>query len=127
MESNAMKAITIGAGVLIAVATISLVMTYYNTAKEGMSQIGTGTNVYEEYEKSIRDILTKTNIYGTDLTNLYNYFGNNPSIKIEIYDKDGKLVSNNNKFVRVDAKANQKFTLQDVNKDATHFIINAID
>lgn len=126
MESNAMKAITIGAGVLIAIATISLVMTYYNTAKEGMSQVGTGTNVYEEYEKSIRDILTKTNIYGTDLTNLYNYFGNNPSIKIEIYDNHGSKVLNN-EFVRVTAKPNQKFILQDVNKDATHFIIRAID
>lgn len=125
MESNAIKAITIGCGVLIAIATISLVMTYYNTAKEGMSAVGSGNNVYEQYERSIRDILTKTNIYGTDLINLYNYFGDNPSIKININTKNGS-VANVKEFVRVTAKPNQKFTLS-VNNDYTQFNITAID
>lgn len=126
MESNAIKAITIGAGILIAIATISLVITYYNTAKEGMSSVGDGNNVYEQYERSIRDILTKTNIYGTDLTNLYNYFGDDPSIKIQIFDKTGNSVGDIKNFVRVTARPNQKFTLS-VNSEYTQFNITAID
>ena len=73
-ESNAIKAITIGAGLLISITTISLILTYYNVAKSTAQSIGTGTNISQNYDRHIRDILTKKNIKGSDVINICNYF-----------------------------------------------------
>ncbi len=88
-ESNIIKAIAIAAGVFMAVATISLVMLYYNTAKTGLSSVGNGTNVYDNYDKYIRSILTRPNAYGTDVINLMNYFKDNSGAELSILKKDG--------------------------------------
>ena len=73
-ESNAIRAITIGAGLLISITTISLILTYYNVAKNTAQSIGTGTNISQNYDRHIRDILTKANIKGSDVINICNYF-----------------------------------------------------
>ena len=73
-ESNAIRAITIGAGLFISITTISLILTYYNVAKNTAQSIGTGTNISQNYDRHIRDILTKANIKGSDVINICNYF-----------------------------------------------------
>lgn len=73
-DSNAIRAITIGAGLLISITTISLILTYYNVAKNTAQSIGTGTNISQNYDRHIRDILTKENIKGSDVINICNYF-----------------------------------------------------
>lgn len=73
-DSNAIRAITIGAGLLISITTISLILTYYNVAKSTAQSIGTGTNISQNYDRHIRDILTKENIKGSDVINICNYF-----------------------------------------------------
>lgn len=73
-DSNAIRAITIGAGLLISITTISLILTYYNVAKNTAQSIGTGTNISQNYDRHIRDILTKANIKGSDVINICNYF-----------------------------------------------------
>lgn len=73
-DSNAIRAITIGAGLFISITTISLILTYYNVAKNTAQSIGTGTNISQNYDKHIRDILTKANIKGSDVINICNYF-----------------------------------------------------
>lgn len=73
-DSNAIKAITIGAGLFISITTISLILTYYNVAKNTAQSIGTGTNISQNYDRHIRDILTKANIKGSDVINICNYF-----------------------------------------------------
>lgn len=117
-ESNAIKAIAIAAGVFMAVATISLVMLYYNTAKTGLSSVGKGTNVYDNYDKHIRSILTKKNAYGTDVVNLINYFENNAGVNLNIKNKTG------NNFQREDILPNQKFII-DYDDSATILKITA--
>lgn len=73
-DSNAIRAITIGAGLFISITTISLILTYYNVAKNTAQTIGTGTNISQNYDRHIRDILTKANIKGSDVINICNYF-----------------------------------------------------
>ena len=73
-ESNAIRAITIGAGLFISITTISLILTYYNVAKNTAQSIGTGTNISQNYDRHMRDILTKKNIKGSDVINICNYF-----------------------------------------------------
>lgn len=73
-DSNAIRAITIGAGLFISITTISLILTYYNVAKNTAQSIGTGTNISQNYDRHIRDILTKKNIKGSDVINICNYF-----------------------------------------------------
>lgn len=73
-DSNAIRAITIGAGLFISITTISLILTYYNVAKNTAQSIGTGTNISQNYDRHIRDILTKANIKGSDVINICNYF-----------------------------------------------------
>ncbi len=74
MDDVAIRAITIGASVLIALITISAVLTYYTAAKDMVRQIGSGTDIAGLYEKSIEEILLKDTITGTELKNLINYF-----------------------------------------------------
>ena len=73
MEDVSVRAITIGVGVIVALVTITAVLTYYNTAKDTVRQIGSGTDIAGLYEKSIEDILLKSNLSGTDVINLLNY------------------------------------------------------
>lgn len=76
MEDITTRAITIGVSVLIAVATISAVMTYYSTAQEAVRRIGSGTDIAGLYEQGIEDTLLKNKVTGVEVKNLINYFSN---------------------------------------------------
>lgn len=111
-DSNAIRAITIGAGLLISITTISLILTYYNVAKNTAQSIGTGTNISQNYDRHIRDILTKENIKGSDVINICNYF------EEEITGKTIKFYYNSNKeskevsSIVSSVLPNQNFTLR---------------
>lgn len=74
MEDITTRAIIIGVSVLIAVATISSVMTYYSTAQDMVRRIGSGTDIAGLYDKGIENILLKNKATGIEVKNLYNYF-----------------------------------------------------
>lgn len=92
-ESAPIRAIVIGVSVLLAIATISAVLMYYNTAKQMASNVGRGQDFAENYEQSIQDILEKGTynvsgteyITGADVKNLLNYFYNDENVRISIY------------------------------------------
>lgn len=111
-DSNAIRAITIGAGLLISITTISLILTYYNVAKNTAQSIGTGTNISQNYDRHIRDILTKENIKGSDVINICNYFEEEITGKIiKFYynsNKESKEVSS----IVSSVLPNQNFTLR---------------
>ena len=125
MEDNTVRAITIAVGVLISIATISLVVMYYNTAKESFSAIGRGNDLNTNYNKHVVDILTKSEARGTDITNILNYFENNPSITLNVYDKDGNESSVST--LRNTVKPNEKFIITVNNSSATDITIEALD
>ena len=92
-ESAPIRAIVIGVSVLLAIATISGVLMYYNTAKQMASNVGRGQDFAANYEQSIQDILltgspnvTGNNSYitGADVKNLLNYFNEDENVNIKI-------------------------------------------
>lgn len=93
-ESAPIRAIVIGVSVLLAIATISAVLMYYNTAKQMASNVGRGQDFAGNYEQSIQDILTKGSynvagknyVTGADVKNLLNYFYGDESMWIVVND-----------------------------------------
>lgn len=93
-ESAPIRAIVIGVSTLLAVATISAVLMYYNTAKQMASNVGRGQDFAANYEQSIQDILTagtynvsgNNYITGADVKNLLNYFYDNEEVQIKVND-----------------------------------------
>ncbi len=83
-EDVTIRAITIGASVLIAIATISAVLTYYNSAKEMVRRIGSGTDIAGLYEQGIEETLLKGTITGTEVKNLLNYFNGRDDVSIMV-------------------------------------------
>lgn len=91
-ESAPIRAIVIGVSVLLAIATISAVLMYYNTAKQMASNVGRGQDFASNYEQSIQDILTKGSynvtgknyVTGADVKNLLNYFYGDETVEINI-------------------------------------------
>lgn len=85
-ESAPVRAIMIGASLFVTIATITAVLTYYNTAKDMVKVIGTGTDIGQVYSDYVEESLLKTsaNTYltGTEVINILNYF----------YDSDLALV-----------------------------------
>ena len=96
MEDVTVRAITIGVGVLVSIITITAVLTYYNTAKDAVREIGSGVDIAGLYDKSIEDILLKKTVTGTDVKNILDYFsGRNDviinGIGLQIYDNNGGI------------------------------------
>lgn len=93
-ESAPIRAIVIGVSTLLAVATISAVLMYYNTAKQMASNVGRGQDFAANYDQSIQDILTagtynvsgNNYITGADVKNLLNYFYDNEEVRIDVID-----------------------------------------
>lgn len=87
-ESSIYRALTIAVALFIAIATITAVLSYYNTAKAMVQAIGTGTDFGEIYSDYVEDILLKadanTNVTGTEVINLINYFYKNEKTQINI-------------------------------------------
>lgn len=76
-ESSAMRAIMIGAGLFISMITITAVLTYYNSAKNLVENVGTGTDVSANYSAYIKDLIVKpsgSTISGSEAKNILNYF-----------------------------------------------------
>lgn len=85
-ESSAIRAIMIGAGLLIALITISAVITYYNTAVDVVRKIGPGANLAERYRQDIESSLLKdgenSSLTGTEVKNVLNYFYKKAKVSI---------------------------------------------
>lgn len=116
-ESSIYKALMIGAGVFIAIATITAVMTYYNTAKAMVQSIGTGTDYGEVYTDYIENTLIKfdagTDITGTELINLINYFYKDETT--EIY------VNNMKPLFKHEGEVANSFTLNNINNNEAEY------
>lgn len=111
-ESAPIRAIVIGVSTLLAVATISAVLMYYNTAKQMASNVGRGQDFAANYEQSIQDILTKAEyvvsgpnyniILGSDVKNLLNYFYDDNSVDIDLEYKSYSLTYENNTYKAIE-------------------------
>lgn len=109
MEDITTRAITIGVSVLIAVATISAVMTYYSTAQEAVRKVGSGTDIAGLYEQGIEDILLKSQVTGVEVKNLINYFESKSGAIINFsgtyFDENGSIQDASGTSVKYDFSA----------------------
>lgn len=81
-EDVLVRAITIGASIFITLATVTAVMMYYNTARASVLALGTGTNIEARYREDIKNVLYNTEVTGSELKNLLQYFYGNNEINI---------------------------------------------
>lgn len=139
-EGISIRAITIGVSVFIAIATMSVVLIYYSTAKNTVSEIGTGLDISVAYNRNIEKILIKETITGEELKNLINYYYKNLDVdinirKIKVIGSDGSITyesitsTNSNLYMNVNNNkvsynnimkkiiSNTKFKLEKINKD----------
>ena len=135
-EGISIRAITIGVSVFIAIATMTVVLIYYSTAKNTVSEIGTGIDISVAYNRNIEKILIKDVITGKELKNLINYYYNNQDVNINItklktVKDDGSInyentsnfainVNNNKSIYNSIMKkiiSNTRFKLEKINND----------
>lgn len=118
MEDITTRAIIIGVSVLIAVATISSVMTYYSTAQDMVRRIGSGTDIAGLYDKGIENILLKNTVRGVDVKNLINYFESKGGAKITFkgkYFTDTGISSSSSSPIKYDFSSGMKNNENDEN------------
>ena len=108
MEDSAMKAIVISVSLFVGILTITVVIIYYNTAKDLLNVSGPGADLAVAQQQDIENILLKANnnakVSGTEVMNIIKYFYNNKKYTVSIILKDivylnGKysVVKNENK------------------------------
>lgn len=87
-EDLPMRALFIGVSLFVVMITITAVLTFYNTAKLSVQQVGTGPDSAELYRRDIHETLLSTGanntVKGTQIINLLNYFYEDPTIHIVI-------------------------------------------
>ena len=99
MDENASRAVFLGVSVFVAVLTITIVITFYTTARNSAG-VANRFDITNTGNKRANEILSKTHITGTELRYLLNYYYNDNSIKIivfqpsETYD-EGEIVDTN--------------------------------
>ena len=75
------RLITIGSSIFVALITITAVMTYYNISKNTISQIGV-TDLADNYNENIKQVLYNPEITGAELKNILQYFKDDNTINI---------------------------------------------
>lgn len=85
-ESTPLRALTIGVSVFMAIATITAVMVYYNTAKSAAGVAVSGSSdIAESYREDIEEsLLYKSEITGTEVINIINYFRNDVNVQVNV-------------------------------------------
>lgn len=106
-ENVTMTAIFVGAGLFVALVTISAIIMFYNKSTDVVSATSSETNYEVKYRKDIDVILEKKEISGTEAKNLIYFFCNNEDFilvmdnltDINIVESKGKLDKINNKVL----------------------------
>ena len=99
------RLVSIGASIFIALVTITAVMVYYNMSRNTIAEIGV-TDLSENYNENIKQVLYKDKVTGSELKNILQYFRNDLLINIWI-DKYYYIDNNSNIVIRKDLTYNQ--------------------
>ena len=80
--------VMIGASTLITMIVITGVLTYYNTARAMVKEVGSGYDFDSNYSSYVQEVLLKTisngDITGTDVINILNYFYEDPFTDVSV-------------------------------------------
>lgn len=122
-EDATTRALMIGAGLFIAIITITLVLTYYNSAKKAARTAGYGQDYDIHYRSDIDTLLAKTNdvnayLSADDVINIINYFQNNQTVKVYLLNL--KIIDDSGNISTVNYQATaQAVNLRDDNDIST--------
>ena len=101
MDENASRAVFLGVSVLVAIITITLIVTFYRTAKDSAA-VANRYDITNSDNKYVNEILSKGQITGLELRYLLNYYANDDSMIIAIY-QPGETAAENTK-INIDNK-----------------------
>lgn len=93
MDENASRAVFLGVSVFVAIITITLILTFYRTAKDSAA-VANRYDITNTGNKKADEILSKTKITGLDLRYLLNYYYNDNSVEIAVYQPAEKAEDN---------------------------------
>ena len=93
MDENASRAVFLGVSVFVAIITLTLILNFYRTAKDTAS-VANRFDITNMGNKRANEILSKTKITGLELRYLLNYYYNDDSVEIYVYQPKQKAEEN---------------------------------
>lgn len=93
MDENASRAVFLGVSVFVAIITITLIVTFYRTAKDSAA-VANRYDITNTGNQRADEILSKKKITGLELRYLLNYYYNDSSIQIFVYQPAEKAENN---------------------------------
>jgi len=96
MDENASRAVFLGVSVFVTIITITLIATFYRTAKD-TAAVANRFDITNTGNKRADEILGKTKVTGLEVRYLLNYYYNDESIRIFVYQpKSGEIFNETN-------------------------------
>ena len=86
MDENASRAVFLGVSVFVAIITITLIVTFYRTAKDSAA-VANRYDITNTGNSYLNSVLLKEKITGSELRYLMNYYANDETVDISIYDQ----------------------------------------
>ena len=94
MEENASRAVFIGVSVLVAIITLTLILNFYNTARDSAGEANRyDITVYSN--QYVTELLNKKSITGLELRYLVDFFLDNEGFRIKIFNSETDRINNN--------------------------------
>lgn len=99
MDENASRAVFLGVSVFVAVITLTVILNFYRTAKD-TAAVANRFDITNTGNKRANEILSKKQITGLELRYLLNYYYNDSSVRIIVFQtgekfEDGEIVDTN--------------------------------
>ena len=99
MDENASRAVFLGVSVFVAMLTITIIVNFYRTAKDTAAVVNRH-DITNTGNRRADEILSNTVISGTELRYLLNYYYNDNSVRIVVFQpaeklEDGTIVDTN--------------------------------
>lgn len=87
MDENASRAVFLGVSVFVAIITITLIVSFYRTAKDSAA-VANRYDLTESENSRVNEILNKDKITGLELRYLLNYYYNDTDVQVFVYQPD---------------------------------------
>ncbi len=101
MSDLSFRTMLIGVGIFITLATISVIIMYYNITVMSANQASERTNIELEYSKRIIMLLAKETLTGTDVRNIIRYYYLDKLVEINITKITGEDKSSDNTYKNI--------------------------
>lgn len=86
MDESASRAVFLGVSIFVAIITLSFILTFYKTAKDSAAVVNRYDMINTE-NSYLNSVLIKKIITGSELRYLMNYYSNDETVNISIYDQ----------------------------------------